>query len=335
MRVAISGFGRIGREVTRILTTEKPEGIELAAINIVNDLESEMRLFKYDSIYGIYDKEVEIIDESTISINGQEIKVVSDMDPENLAWDELDIDLAIDSTGAFKDREGLSKHLKAGAKKVMITAPGKGVDHSFVMGVNEEEYNPENHNIISNASCTTNCLAPVCKVILDEFGIEKAMMTTIHAYTASQNVHDGYKKDPRRARAAGLSLIPTTTGAAKAIADVIPELEGKIDGYAVRVPTPTVSMVDVVFETEKETNVQEVNAAFKEASESDKMKGILGYTEEPLVSIDYQGDSRSSIVDGPLTMVDGNMVKVVSWYDNEWGYSSRVVDLAKLIADQI
>ncbi len=326
MKVALSGFGRIGREVVRIMLEEKPEGVELVALNLTSDAEHEMRLLKYDSLYGKFKGDIEVKEDSVV-INGQEIR-----DPANLPWKELGVDLAIDATGAFKDHEGLSKHLQAGAKKVIITAPGKGVDRTIVMGVNDEQYNPETDHVISNASCTTNCLAPVAKVILDKFGIKKGLMTTIHAYTGDQNIHDGKHKDPRRARAAALSMVPTTTGAAKAVAQVIPELEGRLDGYAVRVPTPTVSLVDVVFQVEKETTKEEVNAALKEASEGE-MKGILGFAEEPLVSIDYQGDSRSSIVDADLTNVKDDMVKVVAWYDNEWGYSNRVVDLVKMIAE--
>lgn len=332
MKVAVNGFGRIGREVVRIILEDKPENLELKAINIIGDIEQNLHLLKYDSLYGKFEGDISYKD-GVATIDGQEIRICSDMDPENLPWEELGIDLAIDATGAFRDHEGLSKHIKAGAKKVILTAPGKGLDRTIVMGVNENEYNPETDNIISNASCTTNCLAPVAKVILENFGIKKGLMTTIHAYTGDQNIHDGSHKDPRRARAAALSLVPTTTGAAKAVSEVLPELEGKLDGFAVRVPTPTVSIVDVVFEVEKETSAEEVNKALKEAAEG-PMKGILGYSEEPLVSIDYQKDSRSSIVDSLLTNVKGDMVKVISWYDNEWGYSNRTVDLAKLVASK-
>lgn len=332
MKVAVNGFGRIGREVVRIILEDKPENLELKAINIIGDIEQNLHLLKYDSLYGKFEGDISYKD-GVATIDGQEIRICSDMDPENLPWEELGIDLAIDATGAFRDHEGLSKHIKAGAKKVILTAPGKGLDRTIVMGVNEKEYNPETDNIISNASCTTNCLAPVAKVILENFGIKKGLMTTIHAYTGDQNIHDGSHKDPRRARAAALSLVPTTTGAAKAVSEVLPELEGKLDGFAVRVPTPTVSIVDVVFEVEKETSAEEVNKALKEAAEG-PMKGILGYSDEPLVSIDYQKDSRSSIVDSLLTNVKGDMVKVVSWYDNEWGYSNRTVDLAKLVASK-
>lgn len=332
MRVALSGFGRIGREVVRIMMEEKPENLELVALNLTSNVENQMRLFKYDSLYGKFQGDIEIKEDSVV-IDGQEIKIVSDRDPANLPWAELGVDLVIDSTGAFKDMEGLGKHIQAGAKKVIITAPGKGLDRTIVMGVNQDEYNPETDNIISNASCTTNCLAPVAKVIMEKFGIKKGLMTTIHAYTGDQNIHDNSHKDPRRARAAALSMVPTTTGAAKAVSLVLPELEGKLDGYAVRVPTPTVSLVDVVFQVENPTTKEEVNAALKEASQGE-LKGILGFEEEPLVSIDYQKDPRSSIVDADLTNVKDDMVKVVSWYDNEWGYSNRVVDLAKMVASK-
>lgn len=330
MKVALSGFGRIGREVVRIILQDKPENLDLVALNLTGDIEKEMMLFKYDSLYGKFQGDIEVKEDRVI-IDGKEIRIVSDRDPAKLPWKDLGVELVIDSTGAFKDMEGLGKHIDAGAKKVILTAPGKGLDNTIVMGVNDQDYDPEKDNIISNASCTTNCLAPVAKVIMEEFGIVKGLMTTIHAYTGDQNIHDGKHKDPRRARAAALSMVPTTTGAAKAVAEVLPDLEGKLDGYAVRVPTPTVSLVDVVFQVDKQTTKEEVNQALKKASEGD-LKGILGFSEEPLVSIDYQGDERSSIVDSLLTNVKDDMVKIVSWYDNEWGYSNRTVDLAKLVA---
>ncbi len=330
MKVALNGFGRIGRDVVRILFEDNVQEVELVAINILGDLEEEARLFKYDSLYGKFDGTIEV-DDNAFIINGKKVNIVADRDPANLPWKELGVDLVIDSTGAFRDREGLSKHIQAGAKKVIVTAPAKGEDITIVLGVNEDKYDPEKDNIISNASCTTNCLAPFTKVIMEKFGIVKGLMTTIHAYTNDQNLHDNKHKDPRRARAAALNMVPTTTGAAKAVALVLPELEGKLNGYAVRVPTPTVSIVDVVFELEKEASKEDINAALKAASENE-LKGILGFAEEPLVSIDYQGDPRSSIVDAELTMVNGNMAKIVSWYDNEWGYSHRVVDLAKFVA---
>lgn len=330
MKVALSGFGRIGREVVRIMLEEQPEGLDLVAINLTGEIEGEMRLFQYDSLYGKFDGEIEIGD-GEVTINGKTIKIVSERDPEKLPWEELGVELVIDATGAFTDREGLSKHIKAGAKKVLLTAPGSDMDATFVRGVNCESYNSSKHDLVSNASCTTNCLAPVAKVIKENFGIVKGQMTTIHAYTGDQNLLDARHKDPRRARAAALSMVPTTTGAAKAVSLVLPELEGKLDGYAMRVPTPTVSVVDVVFQVEKETTVEEVNAALKKASENE-LKGVMAYTEEPLVSIDYQGDPHSATVDAPLTNVKGDMVKVVAWYDNEWGYSTRTVEMAQIIA---
>ena len=297
MKVAISGFGRIGRDVTRILMQKNDPDLELVALNITSDLKTNAHLLKFDSIYRTFKKEVEVIADDKIKIGGKEIKVVNSRNPEELPWKELGVDLVIDSTGAFKDKEGLSKHLKAGAKKVLLTAPGKSDVKMIVVGVNDKEYNPETDDIVSNASCTTNCLAPVAKVLDDEFGIEKGLMTTIHAYTNDQNIQDAHHKDLRRARAAALSMIPTTTGAAKAVGKVLPQLEGKMTGLAVR-----------------------------------ELKGILGYSEDQLVSSDIIGDERSSIFDADMTYALGNMVKIASWYDNEWGYSSRVFDLAKIIA---
>jgi glyceraldehyde 3-phosphate dehydrogenase len=332
MKVGLSGFGRIGRDVLRIYAEKNANDFEIVALNASGDLNTLAHLFKYDSLYGRFNGTIEVVEDGFI-INGKKIKVVAHRDPAEIPWKELGVDLVIDSTGAFRDREGLSKHISAGAKKVILTAPAKQEDITIVMGVNDDKYDPEKHNIISNASCTTNCLAPVAKVILDNFGIKKGLMTTVHAYTNDQQILDKRHKDLRRARAAGESIIPTTTGAAKAVALVIPELKGKLNGFAMRVPTPTVSVVDVVFEVEKPTTAEEVNRALKEASEG-SMKGILGYSEEPLVSIDYRGDERSSIVDGLTTMAIDNMVKVVSWYDNEWGYSERVVDLASMVANK-
>ncbi|MBU5437882.1 type I glyceraldehyde-3-phosphate dehydrogenase [Tissierella sp. MSJ-40] len=332
MKVGLSGFGRIGRDVLRIYAEKGIEDFEIVALNASGDLHDLAHLFKYDTLYGRFKGTVEV-EEDGFVINGKKIKVVAHRDPEQIPWKELGVELVIDSTGAFRDKEGLSKHITAGAKKVMITAPAKNEDITIVMGVNEKDYDPANHHIISNASCTTNCLAPVAKVILDNFGIKKGLMTTVHAYTNDQQILDKRHKDLRRARAAAESIIPTTTGAAKAVALVIPELKGKLNGFAMRVPTPTVSVVDVVFEVEKSTTAEEVNKALKEASEG-AMNGVLGFSDEPLVSIDYRGDSHSSIVDGLSTMVIDNMVKVVSWYDNEWGYSERVVDLASYIANK-
>ncbi|MDI9502424.1 MAG: type I glyceraldehyde-3-phosphate dehydrogenase [Tissierellia bacterium] len=332
MKVAINGFGRIGRDVFRIIF-EDDYDIDLVAINASGDRKTNLHIFKYDSLYGRFDGDVTLDEEGNFVVNGKTIKTLDERDPEKLPWGELGVDLVIDTTGAFRDREGLSKHLNSGAKKVIVTAPAKGDDITIVMGVNEDKYDPEKHNIISNASCTTNCLAPVAKVLSDTFGIEKGLMTTIHAYTSDQVIHDKKHKDLRRARAAALSIIPTTTGAAKAVALVLPELKGKMNGFAVRVPTPTVSLVDLTVELSKEASKEEINEAMKKASEGD-MKGILEYEEDPLVSIDFQGSPYSSIFDPEQTMVMGNMAKVVSWYDNEWGYSKRVVDLAKMIADR-
>lgn len=333
MKVGINGFGRIGRDVARILL-EEDHGLELVHINASGDLDDLRHLFKYDSLYGKFTKDIKVEGDG-FDIEGHKVHFTQFRDPAEIDWSEHGVEIVIDSTGAFKDMEGLGKHLKGSVKKVILTAPGKGLDNTIVMGVNCDTYKPE-QNIISNASCTTNCLAPVAKVIEDTFGIEKGMMTTCHAYTGDQMLLDKrHKKDRRRARAAALSMVPTTTGAAKAVAEVIPELKGKLNGYALRVPTPTVSVVDVVLELKKPATVEEVNAALKKASENE-MKGILGFSDEELVSIDYQGDPRSSIVDSKLTMMMGdNMVKIVSWYDNEWGYSCRVVDLAKMVAKSL
>lgn len=332
MKVGLSGFGRIGRDFLRAYAENNVNDFELVAINASGNLEDLAHLFKYDTMYGRFNGSIEVVEDGFI-LNGKKIKVVGHRDPAEIPWAELGVDLVVDSTGAFRDREGLSKHIQAGAKKVIVTAPAKGEDITIVIGVNDDKYDPENHHIISNASCTTNCLAPVAKVILEKFGINKGLMTTVHAYTNDQQILDKRHKDLRRARAAAANIVPTTTGAAKAVALVLPELKGKLNGFSVRVPVPTVSLVDVVFEVEKETTVEEVNKALKEASEG-PLKGILGFSEEPLVSSDYIGDPRSSIVDGLSTMVIGNMVKIVAWYDNEWGYSERVLDLVKLVANK-
>lgn len=332
MKVAISGFGRIGRNSLRIIMENDVNDFEVVAINNKGKTSDLAHLFKYDTCFGKFEGTIETTEDSMI-INGKEIKVVGERDPEKLPWKELGIDLVIEATGAFRSRDGAMKHIKAGAKKVLITAPAKDEDVTVVMGVNEKDYNHEKHNIISNASCTTNCLAPFAKVVVDKFGVKKGLMTTVHSYTNDQKILDGRHKDLRRARAAAESIIPTTTGAAKAVALVIPELKGKLNGLAMRVPTPTVSVVDVVFELEKAATAEEINNAFREAAEGE-LKGILGYSDEPLVSVDYRKDARSSIVDGLSTMVIDNMAKIVAWYDNEWGYSARVVDLTKYIADQ-
>lgn len=332
LKVGINGFGRIGRNVLRIAQERLDKDIEIVAINARAEAETLAHLFTYDSCYGIFKGNVEVKDENTIKINSNEIKILRHNDPEEIPWKELGVDVVIESTGLFTQKEKASKHIKAGAKKVIITAPGKGEDITIVMGVNEEDYDNEKHNIISNASCTTNCLAPMAKVLDEKFGIEKGLMTTIHAYTNDQRILDKNHKDLRRARAAAESMIPTTTGAAKAVSKVLPQLEGKLNGFSVRVPTPTVSMVDLVCELKKDVTLEEVNNVLKEASKG-KLNGILGYCDKPLVSIDYRGDSRSSIIDALSTMViDKNMLKVVSWYDNEWGYSTRTVDLVNYVA---
>ena len=335
IKVGLNGFGRIGRAVLRLAQTEFGDDIEIVALNARANTETLVHLFKYDSCYGKFNGEASVVGENVMQVNGKEIKIFRCNDPEDIPWGELGVDIVVESTGIFKDREKASKHIKAGAKKVIITAPGKNEDVTIVMGVNEEDYDPANHHIISNASCTTNCLAPFAKVLDDKFGIEKGLMTTVHAYTNDQRILDKTHKDLRRARAAGESIIPTTTGAAKAVSKVLPQLEGKLNGFALRVPTPTVSLVDLVCELKKPATVEEINAAFKEASEG-FMKGILGYSEEPLVSVDYKGDERSSIVDGLSTLSMGDkMFKILSWYDNEWGYSARTVDLVKYIAKSL
>ena len=324
IKVGINGFGRIGRLVFRG-GIDNPN-FEFAAINDLTDAATLAHLLKYDSVHGKFDGHVEV-DGDSIVVNGKRIRVFAERDPKNLPWGELGVEYVVEATGIFRNRDQAQWHIDAGAKKVIITAPAKNEDITIVMGVNEDKYDPNNHHVISNASCTTNCLAPFAKVLHEEFGIKKGLMTTVHAYTNDQRILDLPHKDWRRARAAALSIIPTTTGAAAAVGLVLPELKGKLDGYALRVPTPTVSVVDLVAELEKPTTAEEVNAAFKAAAEG-KLKGILGYEETPLVSMDFRGDSRSSIVDAALTTVmEGNMVKVVSWYDNEWGYSMRVVDL--------
>lgn len=335
IKVGINGFGRIGRNVLRIVEEMTKDSFEIVAINARAEADTLAHLFKYDSCYGIFKGDVEVKDEETIAINNNDIKILRYGDPSQIPWKELGVDLVIESTGKFVKREDCMKHIEAGAKKVIISAPGKNEDKTIVMGVNENEYDENIHNIISNASCTTNCLAPFAKVLDQEFGIEEGLMTTIHAYTNDQRILDKTHKDLRRARAAGESMIPTTTGAAKAVAKVLPQLNGKLNGFAVRVPTPTVSLVDLVCILKKDATVEEINAAFKKASENE-MNGILGYSEEPLVSIDYRGDARSSIIDGLSTMAMGSrMFKVVSWYDNEWGYSSRTVDLVDFIATKM
>ena len=335
IKVGINGFGRIGRNVLRIAQERLGSDIQIVAINARADANTLAHLFKYDSWYGIFNGDVEVKDNETILINSNEVKILRNSDPADIPWGELGVDIVVESTGKFRDRESASKHLVAGAKKVIITAPAKGEDITVVLGVNEKDYDNEKHNIISNASCTTNCLAPFAKVLDEKFGIEEGLMTTIHAYTNDQQLLDKTHKDLRRARAAAESMIPTTTGAAKAVAKVLPQLEGKLNGFSVRVPTPTVSLVDLVCTLKKGATIEEVNSALKEASEGE-LKGILGYCDLPLVSIDFRGDSRSSIIDALSTMAIGDkMFKVVSWYDNEWGYSTRTVDLVKYVAERL
>ncbi|MDD5636596.1 MAG: type I glyceraldehyde-3-phosphate dehydrogenase [Atribacterota bacterium] len=329
IKVGINGFGRIGRNVLRAAL--KDHDIDFVAVNDITDAKTLAHLLKYDSVHRILKEDVEVSND-VITVAGREIKVLKIKDPSDLPWKELGVEVVIESTGLFRDRDSASKHLSAGARKVIITAPAKGEDITIVMGVNEKDYLYAEHHIISNASCTTNCLAPVVKVLHDTFGIEKGIMSTIHSYTSDQMLLDApHKSDLRRARAAALSMVPTTTGAAKAVTLVIPELKGRLNGMAFRVPTPNVSVVDLSVWLKKDVTVEQINQALKEAAQG-HLKGILDYNELPLVSSDYNGNSYSSIVDGLSTMVvDGNLAKVVSWYDNEWGYSCRVIDLAKYI----
>jgi glyceraldehyde 3-phosphate dehydrogenase len=334
IKVAINGFGRIGRTALRIAQERLNDKVEIVAINARTDSKALAHLFKYDSCYGQFKGDIKTTSNSII-INGSEIQIYNEKDPERLPWKKLGIDIVIESTGMFIDKEKLNKHIRAGAKKVILTAPGKDEDITVVMGVNEKDLDINRHNIISNASCTTNCLAPFAKVLDDNFGIVRGLMTTIHSYTNDQQILDKTHKDARRARAAGESMIPTTTGAAKTVAKVLPKLKGKLNGFSVRIPTPTVSLTDLVCELSRSVTVEEVNNVLKEASEN-SMEGILGYSEEPLVSIDYRGDDRSSIIDGLSTMViSDSMIKVVAWYDNEWGYSCRTVDLVNYVAEQM
>ncbi|WP_303966524.1 type I glyceraldehyde-3-phosphate dehydrogenase [Sporosarcina ureae] len=331
VKLAINGFGRIGRLVLREAFAS--EDMEVVAINDLTDAAMLAHLLKYDSVHGVFDADVQS-DESSINVNGKKISVFAEKDPANLPWKDLGVDIVVDCTGVFRTKEGLQKHIDAGAKKVILSAPAKGEMTTLVMGVNEETYDAASDNIVSNASCTTNCLAPVVKVLNDSFGVKRGMMTTIHSYTNDQKILDLPHEDYRRARAAGVSMIPTSTGAASAVTKVIPELKGKLDGMAVRVPTPNVSLVDFVSELEKEVTVEDVNAALKEASEGD-LKGLLFFSELPLVSVDYNGNTASTTVDGLSTMVmEGNMVKVISWYDNESGYSARCIDLARYMNEQ-
>lgn len=332
IRVGINGFGRIGRNFFRAII-ESGADIEIVGVNDLTDNKTLAHLLKYDSILGRLNADVSY-DEDSISVDGKKIRALAERNPADLPWKELGADIVIESTGFFVDAEKAKAHIEAGAKKVIISAPGKNEDATFVVGVNEHEYDPAKHHIISNASCTTNCLAPMAKVLDEAFGIDNGLMTTIHAYTGDQNLQDGPHRDLRRARAAAVNIVPTSTGAAKAVALVLPQLKGKLDGYALRVPVITGSATDLTFTTSSDVTVEAVNAAIKAAAEG-PMKGVLKYTEDPIVSTDIVTDPHSSIFDAGLTKVSGNQVKVVSWYDNEWGYSCRLVDLTVLVGEKL
>jgi glyceraldehyde 3-phosphate dehydrogenase len=333
VRVGINGFGRIGRQSLKAIL-ERTTDIEVVAVNDLVDTEMNALLFKHDSTYGAYPGTVDHTADALI-IDGHEVRVLKEKDPAALPWGDLGVDIVLESTGLFTDATKARAHLDAGARKVIISAPAKGEDITIVLGVNEDRYDPGTHHVISNASCTTNCLAPAAKVVHDLVGIDRGLMNTIHSYTNDQRILDVAHKDPRRARAAGQNIIPTTTGAAKALALVIPDLKGRFDGFSLRVPTPTVSVVDFTADVRRETTIEELNDAFRAAAEG-PMKGILGISEEPLVSTDFRGDSRSSIIDAESTMVlGGTMVKVIAWYDNEWGYSSRCADLIGFVAARL
>ncbi|PSL46983.1 glyceraldehyde-3-phosphate dehydrogenase (NAD+) [Salsuginibacillus halophilus] len=330
-KVGINGFGRIGRLVFRAALEN--ENVEVVAVNDLTDAEMLAHLLRYDTVHGGLDQSVEVNGENLV-VGGKEIRVTAEKDPAQIGWNDVDVDIVVEATGRFANRADAAQHIEGGAKKVVISAPAKNVDATFVMGVNDSDYDPAAHDVVSNASCTTNCLAPLVKALHDNFGLKRGFMTTVHSYTNDQQILDLPHKDYRRARAAAENIIPTTTGAAEAVALVLPELEGKLNGGAMRVPTPNVSLVDLVAELDKDVTVEEVNAALKEASEGE-LNGVLGYTEEELVSTDYNGDTHSSTVDAASTMVmEGNMVKAISWYDNEYGYSNRVVDLVEHIANQ-
>jgi len=349
IKVGINGFGRIGRQVLKAIRDRYPQDLEVVAFNDIGDMKTMAHLLKYDSNYGRYNGIVEVADDALI-IDGKKVKVFKETDPSAIAWGDLGVDIVVESTGLFTIKEdgvnkkgktvkGAASHIKGGAKKVIISAPAEGEDLTIVMGVNEDKYDPKNHHVVSNASCTTNCLAPAAKVVHDNFTIKRGFMTTVHAYTNDQKILDMPHSDLRRARAAAMSIIPTTTGAAKAVSLVIPDLKGKFDGYALRVPTSTVSIVDFTAELEKETTTEELRNLFREAAKQPRFKGVLQAVDEPLVSIDYKGDPHSSSVDLQFTMVLGkeksNFVKVVTWYDNEWGYSCRTADLAALMAKSL
>ena len=333
VRVGINGFGRIGRQSLRALIERTPE-VEVVAVNDLVDAEMNARLFKHDSTYGAYRGTVDHVQDGLI-VDGREIKVFKESDPAEVPWGDLGVDIVLESTGKFRDPGRSQAHLDAGAKKVIISAPAAGADFTVVLGVNEDRYDPETRHIISNASCTTNCLVPAVKVVHDLVTIERGLMNTVHSYTTSQRLLDTAHKDPRRARAAALNIVPTTSGATRSLGVVIPELEGKFNGFSLRVPTPTVSIVDFTADVARPTSVEELNAAFRSA-EAGSMKGILGVSEEPLVSSDFRGDSRSSIIDSSMTMViGGTLIKVLAWYDNEWGFSCRVADLISLVAAKL
>lgn len=349
IKVGINGFGRIGRQVLKAIRDRYPKELEVVAFNDIGDMKTMAHLLKYDSNYGRYNGTVEVADDALI-IDGKKVKVFKETDPSVIPWGDLGVDIVVESTGLFTIKEdgvnkkgktvkGAASHIKGGAKKVIISAPAEGEDLTIVMGVNEDKYDPKNHHVVSNASCTTNCLAPAAKVVHDNFTIKRGFMTTVHAYTNDQKILDMPHSDLRRARAAAMSIIPTTTGAAKAVSLVIPDLKGKFDGYALRVPTSTVSVVDFTAELEKETTTEDLRNLFREAAKQPRFKGVLQAVDEPLVSIDYKGDEHSSSVDLQFTMVLGkeksNFVKVVTWYDNEWGYSCRTADLAALMAKSL
>jgi glyceraldehyde 3-phosphate dehydrogenase len=333
IRVGINGFGRIGRQSFKAMLDFYPGEIEVVAVNDLFDAAMNAHLLRYDSNYGKFPGTVEVSG-SNLKVNGKELIVLSQRDPAQLPWGDLGVEIVVESTGVFTDGTKAAAHKQAGAKKVIISAPAKNEDITIVLGVNEDKYDTAKHHVISNASCTTNCIAPAAKVLHDKFGVVRGLMTTIHTYTNDQRILDLPHKDLRRTRAAALNMIPTTTGAAKAVGVVMPDLAGKFDGMAMRVPTPTVSIVDFVAEVVKETNKEAVNAAYQGAAEG-KLKGILGISMEPLVSLDYKGDTRSSIIDGLSTMVSGKLVKVLSWYDNEWGYSCRIADLVKFVGERL
>ena len=333
VRIGINGFGRIGRNYYRAALA-KGSDLEIVAVNDLTDNKALATLLKYDSVAGRLDATIELSGDQIV-VNGKPIKVLEERDPAALGWGDLGVDIVIESTGRFTNADDARKHISAGAKKVIVSAPAKGEDATFVMGVNEQEYDPVAHSIISNASCTTNCLAPLAKVMLDNFGIERGLMTTVHAYTADQNLQDGPHKDMRRARAAAINIVPTSTGAAKAIGLVLPQLVGKLDGYALRVPVPTGSITDLTVETRPGLTVSDINSAYQAAAEDGQLKGYLSYTSEPIVSSDIVGDPHSAIFDSGLTKVIGTQVKVAAWYDNEWGYSNRLVDLTEYVAARL